>query len=93
MKREYTDILFALYINGGQATLGWLVDFLGDSKTDPREVHRNIGVLVSAKLLVLFIKDDQVCVALTDDGNRAALAAADILSSRMLEQWQQMQAA
>ena len=95
MFSRYADTLFALYMNDGQASIGWLVDFRCGSTAADREevqleVQRDIGMLKSAGLLTLFMTDGVAYMALTDSGDRFALIAADILSTRMVEQWQQL---
>lgn len=84
MHDKHMDILFALYMNGGEGAMEWLVDF---STAEPdSETRARMSTLAAAGLIQVYAKDDQAHVVLTHRGKNAALSAADIISSRMLAQ-------
>lgn len=94
MQELYSEILFALYAGGGQGTLGWLVSFVKTgAEQEERETKQAIGTLAKMGFLSLALKGEQVSVALTDKGTKAATLAADVISTRMVEMWQQSRTA
>lgn len=92
MNNDYTNVLFSLYMNGGDGTLSWLMEYLHDNNVSESEsahnIQNSISKLVSAKLLDIYITKGDVIVALTDKGTQVALAAAEIISDRMVNEWQ-----
>lgn len=93
MQETYTEILFTLYMHGGQGTMPWLTEFLSSSpapdSTILQHTNEGVGLLAAAGFLKLTWEGDCACVALTEQGNQAALVAAELISEQMLEQWQQ----
>lgn len=92
MQSKYAEILFTLYMTDGKTTMDWLTASLCDGKPldekSVRVARRHISKMVSSQLLDLSLSDGTIFVTLTDKGASAALAAADVLSERVVNQWQ-----
>lgn len=87
MNESCADILFALYIHGGEGAMGWLAGL--SSEKDEADIRREILLMVSAGLVTVQMKDDMAYAALTATGTQVALDAADLISGYMLGTWWQ----
>ena len=91
---EYTqaDILFALYIIGGEAPLDWLVGYFCEDTApgSPTMVtmKEHIKTFIANDMLKINTTREDATVLLTEKGTLAALAAADIISEQVVTRWQ-----
>lgn len=88
MREKHSDILFALYTNGGEGTVDWLAG-LSASGTEA-ETRQSIWLLASANLIKVRMEDDTAYATLTERGEECALGAADLIASSMLRDWHQI---
>lgn len=97
MTIKHTDIVFGLYMNGGEGTLDWLLEFLcgGEApETDTlQEIKESLALLAATGFLQSRWQEGRGTFTLTERGTRTALAAADAISHHMVQQWRQTQAA
>lgn len=93
MKMNHSDILFGLYMNGGKGNLDWLATFLcggvEPGAGEIREIKDTLSLMSAFDLVESTWQEGQGVFTLTQAGERAALAAADVISHQMVEQWRE----
>lgn len=96
MKNKYTNLLFYLYVNEGEAPFDRLADFLysgEDNGSAWKATLRHIEILAALKLLTIRRTETGTAVRLTDWGQKAALTAAELLSDEAVKNWKRISTA
>lgn len=96
MKNKYTELLFYLYINDGEALFSQLAAFLyGEEDAHPagQSTVKHIEILSALKLVTIYRAEKGTVVRLTKWGQKAALASAELLSDKAVKSWRQTNAA
>lgn len=84
MSHRYTDYLFALYMNSGPVSLDTLLGQIG-ADDNPEKVLQSmeeLGLIERSRV------DGAQYIDLTERGRGVSIAAADLITSRMMSEWQ-----